>query len=298
MYELESIKDQRILYSYLNWGKGHLSRSIGVIRVLIQQGNTVIVAGESQDKSIIQSYFPSIEFIDFPGYPFQFSGKGNFTADLWKTRTELQKFILKEMEEVEKITVQHQPSLVISDHRYGFRSSIIPSIFITHQVQLALKWWQKPAQFIHRRYMSSFNHIWIMDDKKSSIAGKLSQNTLKNASFIGHFSRLEETNFPKDIILGVVNGPAPYNQQLLEKLVQNPTIDVIISPITHTDSRVIQAANWQEVDNYFHRAKKIYGYAGYSTIMDIVILKTQGALIPTPGQTEQVYLAKLHPRLS
>lgn len=297
MDELHSIKNQRIFYSYLNWGKGHLSRSIGLIRQLIVQGNTVIVAGEKQDREIIHSYFPTIEFIAFAGYPFQFSGKGNFTNDLWKSRRALNTFITEEQKKVETLAKQHSISLIVSDHRYGFRSKTIPSIFVTHQVQLALKWWQQPAQFTHHKMISAFTHVWIMDDRQCSLAGKLSKNTLKNATYIGHFSRFEVKNTLQEIELGVVNGPAPYNQQLLDKLVLNPTIDVIISSIPHSDSRVIRTHTWIEADEYFYRAKRIHSYAGYSTIMDIKQLNIEGNLFPTPGQTEQEYLKQLHPKI-
>lgn len=41
------------------------------------------------------------------------------------------------------------------------------------------------------------------------------------------------------------------------------------------------------------KAKHIYCRSGYSTIMDLYVLGvTNATLIPTPGQTEQVYLAE------
>lgn len=36
---------------------------------------------------------------------------------------------------------------------------------------------------------------------------------------------------------------------------------------------------------------------GYSSIMDIAVLGLQAAFVPTPGQTEQEYLAGLHHEL-
>ena len=45
-------------------------------------------------------------------------------------------------------------------------------------------------------------------------------------------------------------------------------------------------------DELMNRAKFIIARAGYTTIMDIVELNKKALLIPTPGQTEQEYLAK------
>jgi UDP-N-acetylglucosamine:LPS N-acetylglucosamine transferase len=39
------------------------------------------------------------------------------------------------------------------------------------------------------------------------------------------------------------------------------------------------------------KAELIIGRSGYSTVMDIAALQKKSILIPTPGQTEQEYLA-------
>jgi hypothetical protein len=295
MHDFESIKNQQVLLSFLNWGQGHLSRCIDVCRNLILQNNTIVVACTDEDFGILKSYVPSISYISFADYPFAFSGTGNFANDLWKSRKTLTEFIKWEQSEVEKLVKIHNIDIVVSDHRYGFRSTIKPSIFITHQVNLSLKWWQLPVQLIHKNWMNQFSSIWIMDDEQNSLAGKLSRKgKLKNAFYIGHFSRFEKKDGEKTMELGVCNGPYPYNLQLLDKLVQNPDLDVIISSIPHSDKRVVQPKSWKETDELFYKAKTIHSYCGYSTLMDLKRLGCHGNLIPTPGQTEQEYLYELH----
>lgn len=297
MCNFEEIKNQRILLSFLNWGKGHLSRCIDVCRRLNAQGNTIVVACGAADFEILKAYVPGVEHISFQNYPFHFSGKGDFTSDLLKSRKSLTDFIRWEQQEVEKLVTRHRFSLVVSDHRYGFYSKNTPSVFITHQVQLALKWWQFPAQFLHKKWMKKFNFTWIMDDDQHSLAGKLSRKgNLENTSYIGHFSRFENNSMvEKTIELGVCNGPHPYNRQLLEKLIQNTDLDFILSEIPHEDRRVISPKkNWQETDELFYRAKTIHSYCGYSTLMDLKRLNCTGNLTPTPGQAEQEYLYQLH----
>lgn len=296
MYNFEEIAGQQILLSFLNWGKGHLSRCIDVCRRLHKQGNTIIAACSDEDFSILHSYISSVEHISFPGYPFHFSGTGDFASDLWKSRTALNEFILWEQKEVEKLVQTRQIHLVISDHRYGFRSSSIPSIFITHQVNLALKWWQLPGQWLHKKWMKRFSYTWIMDEEHSPLAGKLSRKgNIKNASYIGHFSRFEERKAQERTIeLGVCNGPYPYDRQLLEQLLRDQKLKVILSSIPGDDKRVINPGTWKTEDELFYSAKTIHSYFGYSTLMDIKRLKCNGKLIPTPGQTEQEYLHQLH----
>ena len=45
---------------------------------------------------------------------------------------------------------------------------------------------------------------------------------------------------------------------------------------------------------YMQEAKEIVCRSGYSSIMDLYTIGRKAHLIPTPGQTEQIYLAEIH----
>jgi predicted glycosyltransferase len=55
--------------------------------------------------------------------------------------------------------------------------------------------------------------------------------------------------------------------------------------------RLLNHASDEEFVQLISRSKKLVCRGGYSTIMDLVSLKRTAVLIPTPGQTEQEYLA-------
>lgn len=293
--------NKHILFSCLNWGRGHLSRSIGVIRELITANNTIFFAGNEEQTSVINSYFPDITTFLINDYPFKFSGTGNFANDLFQSRTELVKHIGWEKNWVKKI-ISENPNvdLIISDHRYGFCHPTVKSVFMTHQVNLAISWWQFPAQFLHKLLYSVFNEVWILDDENNSLAGKLSKAPKNNKfKYIGHFSRFSELNTnEKSIQLGVVNGPHPYSDKLFNAFLEKPEIDTIIVPevlyYKSLDRRLVNALDWKESDSLFYSAKCIHSYCGYSTLMDIKILACDAEVKPTPGQLEQEYLYKLH----
>ncbi|MCO5258755.1 MAG: hypothetical protein M9916_01300 [Crocinitomicaceae bacterium] len=282
--------------SFLNWGKGHLSRSIDICRKLAGQNNQLFIACEWEDFLVLSEYISNTTHVSLANYPFQFSGSGNFAKDLWKSRKKLQQFMNFEQVELEKLVIQHAITLVVSDHRYGFYSKHVPSIFITHQLNLALKWWQFPAQYIHNNWLKAFSFIWIVDDEKERLAGRLSDNKKwKNSQYIGYFSRFDSTDAnSKTLKIGVCNGPYPYNQHLLHQLELNSSLDFIISSLPSNDKRVIHPNTWKEADVYFYQAIELHGYCGYSTLMDIQRLNCKGVLIPTPGQSEQEYLYRLH----
>ena len=48
----------------------------------------------------------------------------------------------------------------------------------------------------------------------------------------------------------------------------------------------------QELEDAFNASEFIIGRCGYTSVMEILALQKKSILIPTPGQTEQEYLAK------
>jgi UDP-N-acetylglucosamine:LPS N-acetylglucosamine transferase len=57
---------------------------------------------------------------------------------------------------------------------------------------------------------------------------------------------------------------------------------------------IVSHLNDRELTSAMQSAQLIICRSGYSTIMDLHALKCQALLVPTPGQTEQEYLAEFH----
>lgn len=294
------VNKERVLLSCLNWGKGHVARCIGLVEQLLNQDNELIIAGDVDQIAIFRIYFPSINYITIPSYPFDFKGNGNFTSDLWRSRKALLRFIDSETAMVQELVQEHSVSFVISDHRYGFYSKTVPSIFITHQLNLPLKWWQFPAQLIHIRSMNNFSLKWVMDEENKPLAGKLSaRNQHKNVFYIGHYSRFKNCHpsSEKESTVLVCNGPQPYDEQLLQKFMNVKDIKIIAPERVlkkYPSLKIQSSSNWKKCDELLMNATNIYAYCGYSTLMDSLFLKAKLELIPTKGQREQEYLFDLH----
>lgn len=296
------VNNQRILIACLNWGKGHVSRSIGLIHQLLNQDNQLFIAADIEQKKIFECYFPTVNYLKIPSYPFRFSGNGNFAVDIWKSRKNILKAIQIEQEQVENWVKEHDVSLVISDHRYGFRSKSSASIFVTHQLNLPITWWQKPVQWWHTIQLKKFKQIWVMDSNDSFLAGKLSKNKrFMNLEYIGYYSRfmfqLKVSETEKQLDLVVCSGPSPYDEQLLLVHLNDSKKLIICSPAlasNYPQTNVIAALNWIKIDELMLKARIIYSYSGYSTLMDVHFLKCQTKLSATIGQAEQTYLLDLH----
>ncbi len=293
----DDIKGKKIVISVLNWGFGHVSRSIGLIRQLKGQGNEVIFVGDEQQSEIIKQYFTEIQLIDHDGYSFNFRGKGRFAVDLFLSLPRLVKQFSKEKRRVEEIVFKEKPDLLISDHRYGFRSDIVPSIFVTHQLQLPIEWYQSAMQLWHKNLINRFDTVWVMDTKDSKFAGKLSASRgFDNVIYIGPYSRFmelpqeENKNKEVDTVL-IASGPDIYAQQLVDQY-GKPGVMVVCADSINTPEGVERfSGDWLRQDELIRNAKQIISRSGYSTIMDAQFLNTRFIIIPTPGQREQEYLS-------
>ena len=296
------IKKQRVLLSPLNWGMGHVSRCIGLIDILLRNDNTIFIACSADQQAIFQQYFKDITFIDHDGYPFEFGGKGKFSLDLLKSFSALKRRQNEEGAQVENYVDFFEIDCVISDHRYGFRSRKVNSIFLTHQLNLPVKWYERWVQNIHINYLRSFDEIWVLDTEDSKYAGKLSRNEDGlNVQYIGILSRfgkyvLKETKTIDSLI--VVSGPAIYAKQFLEQQLESFKTDeghnVLIAPKEILEALEIENSHpsndWLKCDDYFLSSKKLISRSGYSTLMDAICLEIPCEITATPGQAEQEYL--------
>lgn len=297
----KSIFEKNILFAALNWGNGHVARSIGLIQQLMVQNNAVTIACSVSQQEIFSVYFPNSNFLFIEDYPFSFSGKGNFSKDLWISRKKLKNHFKYESQWISETVSNYSFDYVISDHRYGFRSDRVHSIFLTHQLNLPLNWWQFPVKWVHTKLVKRFDELWVLDDVDSSLAGKLSVNSgFKNVHYIGFYSRfmLYEIKNQKEIDeLVICNGPHPYDEYLLLQFLKEDSKKIIASKRLaekYTSSQVYSSENWKECDALILNAKKIYSYCGYTTLMDLQYLKCEHELFPTKGQAEQAYLFNLH----
>ncbi|WP_146194211.1 glycosyltransferase [Brumimicrobium oceani] len=298
--------------SPLNWGLGHVSRTVPIIQWLLANENEVIICCDESQERFYRNYFPEIWYVPHAGYPFEFNGKGNWTLDILKNFSSLHLFLQEENRIMKQLVEKFNPDLIISDQRFGFVSKQVKSIIISHQLNLPVPKWNVFAKMWNRKLLSAFNEIWIPDNISQEYSGKLSNGKLKNKHFIGTCSRFKKTAIENSTsikaefeYLGIISGPLPYSKQLLDlfikKMTQSNQKAAVIVPEeifdTSLNSAIITAIpspSHTEFINLLLKSKTVISRAGYSTLMDLIATKNKGILIPTPGQSEQIYLSKLH----
>lgn len=281
---------------------GHVSRSIGLFQELEKNGNIIHIACNASQKNIFEEYFPSFQYINHEGYPFSFKGKGNFEVDLIRCFPMLRKRMSREEDEVVTYLSENKIDLILSDHRYSFINDGVQSVFITHQLNLPVKWYASFVQKWHERLLKKFDAIWVMDFENNSLAGDLSKNDKGlNVNYIGPYSRFmfqnDDIGESGNTVL-IASGPDIYAQQFIEErlpfLNKDETLVIAASSIETPNEWERVSSNWKEQDKIILNASKIISRCGYSTIMDLHFLQKPFEMYPTRGQAEQEYLAGLN----
>ena len=310
----KSLQKPRILVVPLDWGLGHATRCIPIINELLANGCDVWLAGEGLQEALLGAEFPGIPFLSLPGYRVQYSRTKK--ALLWKMLIQLPRIlaaIKKENNWLKKMVAEHRFDAVISDSRFGIHHQNIPCVFITHQLNIKSpigKWAEKFLQRWNYHYINRFSECWVPDhEDENNLAGELSHPAVKPKTplkYLGPVSRLERHPFPeiKNYLLIILSGPEPQRSilenKIIDEIVHYPATTAIVRglPSSHLiipSTGTIKFYNHlptKEMNEEMEKAEWVIGRCGYSTVMDLVKLQKKSILIPTPGQTEQEYLAK------
>lgn len=304
----------RILVVPLDWGLGHATRCIPVIYELIKQNSEVWLAGEGAQEVLLKKEFPNLPFLPLKGYRVKYSSSRlGFFLSIFSQLPRLFKTIKQENNWLKKVVNEYQFEAVIADNRYGLSHSSIPSVFITHQLTIKTpfgKWSEQILQKINYRFINRFSECWIPDEKKENgFAGELSHPVTIPAIpvyYTGILSRLKnnKTKEEKNHLVISLSGPEPQRTLLENKIVNeiahyHGTATVVrglpaASGLIPSSNDIIfyNHLGSEDFNKEIEKADYVISRSGYSTVMDILTLEKKSILIPTPGQTEQEYLAK------
>lgn len=306
---------KKILICPLNWGLGHASRCVPIIDSLLKSGHTPIIAADKAPLVFLKKSFPNVETIKLPGFEPAYS-KGN--SQVFKLMTLIPgalRDFKKEHDDIETIVKERNIDIVISDNRFGCWSRNAHSIFITHQLHIQTpkfwRWTYPIINTINRNYIRHYDELWIPDTQEEpSLSGILSHpaDAKIKTKYIGLLSRFsEEAEEKKKEIdyLVILSGPEP-QRTILENIILEQAQDVdgkIVvlrakpnqNELPHNTPSNVTFFNHAD-DKLFteliSKSKNIICRGGYSSLMDLVKLNRNAYLVPTPGQTEQEYLAQ------
>lgn len=308
----------KILIAPLNWGLGHATRCIPIIEHYLQQGHQVILAGDGDSLLLLQQRFPSLTSIDFPPLKLHYTSNPQQLGFYIRAIFSLMRATLADHYHLQQLLAREHFDLIISDNRFGLYTRDTQSIYITHQLYpilpKRLKIFQPLARAIHACIYKRYHQVWVPDyaDPLSNLSGQLSHGGHfdQNAKYIGPLSRFQGSKSSKGSkgskVLALLSGLEPqrsiFEKELLERFAHSEENLLLVRGKVSAPKTTIQRANITiipsisdaELVSAAKQANKIIARSGYSTIMDLEALGVldKAEFHPTPGQSEQEYLAE------
>ncbi|MDO9593888.1 MAG: glycosyltransferase [Lutibacter sp.] len=289
---------------------GHATRCIPIINALLKANYEPVLASDGDALLLLQKEFPLLQSIELPSYNIKYPKNGkNLRFKLLLQLPAIISAIKKERKTVSELIKKENIAGIISDNRFGVFSKEVPSVYITHQLNVLSGKTTFITSKIHQQLIKKFDECWVPDMEGnpnfSGDLGHLKKHHL-NLKYIGILSRFQpkELEIKYDLLL-LLSGPEPQrnlleNKLLLELKDFNGKI-LMVRGVLKSTSEIKAPVNFiivnyllaNELEDAINQSDLVISRSGYSTIMDFTALGKKAFFIPTPGQFEQEYLAKM-----
>ena len=267
-------------------------------------------AGNDHQQTFVAGLFPQIIFHDLPGYEVSYGRRALLPAIAQQLPGLIGK-VRREHAWLVDLVRNERIDGIISDNRYGLWHPQVPSVILTHQAEIQTglgAWADSLLRSIHYRFLRRFSECWIVDvPGADNLGGRLSHpdRMPPRARYIGWISQLTPAiqAAGEHHLLILLSGPEPQRTMLSDKLwLQACGLKIQVAFVEGDASAVrgdvpVHIRHFPRVagaalQDLLERASLVVCRSGYSTLMDLLLLRKKAILIPTPGQTEQEYLAR------
>lgn len=299
---------KKILFCVLNWGLGHASRSVPVIQNLINQGNHLTLASDGNALSLLRKEFPLLHSVELPAYDITYKYE-SIALNMAMQARKFLKAIKKENAFVEVLVAEHHIEQIVSDNRFGCYHNKVPSVFMTHQIRLmhSKKLLQATGTAFNTGLIEKFDICWVPDYANvENLSGEMSRNVelripIDYISPQSRFDKIPLKDNPKFKSLSILSGPEPQRTVLEEKIIvqlkqlegQHAIVSGVNNPVVIEENiSIFGLLDQKQLSELIAESVFLISRSGYSSIMDYEAMGRKAILIPTPGQTEQIYLAK------
>ncbi len=323
------MKQTSICISPIDWGLGHATRCITLIRALESLGFKIFIASEGKHEIILREAIPNATFLSLRGYRIRYTkNRALLIPAIIFQLPKIIRAIINEYFWLKREAKIHDFDLIISDNRFGFFHKKIKSVFITHQLELQtpFAWSTRLNQIITYGFLNKYTACWVADmQPPNNLSGVLAnpgkppitpiwymnclsrllhktsdeKNELINANTHNEINKENKIKF-----LGIVSGPEP-QRTLLENILwqQGNDLDIpfviaaglpddkLYNKIT-SRGYLYHHLNGSDLKTQINKAEYIICRGGYTTLMELIPFKKKLIFIPTPGQTEQEYLGR------
>ena len=304
----DGYKIMKILFGVFDWGLGHATRDIPLITELLKRNEVHVISTGSALK-ILKDYFKNkCKYYDVPSIYPPYTKTPFFQINFALSCPKMIRSLKYARSKAEKI-INEGFDKVISDCRYDIYDNPENSYLINHQLRFKTPFGlERLFEIWLASRMRKYKYIIVPDFERKNLSGKLSHNlryiNTDKIKYIGILSHLKKIDISEDIEYFIsLSGPEP-QRTILEKKI-TPKLSQLSGKIVIAggdpgaesshffgNAEFHSFLNKQQQENIANRAKFIITRSGYTSIMELAELNKKNVLfLPTPGQTEQEYLA-------
>ena len=193
----------KVLVAPLDWGLGHATRCVPVVREFLREGAEVELAVVKANAKFFREVFPELRQRIAPSYNIVYPKHGyNMAFWLLKNSLHLNAVMRYEHHFAEEMVERHGYDVLFSDNRFAFYSKNAYSIYMTHQRRIAFPQafsaFEGVGTMWHANIMRKFDEVWVPDlEFFPGFAGSLSHSGAtpgdKPMRYVGLLSRFSET---------------------------------------------------------------------------------------------------------
>lgn len=306
----------RILYAIGSWGLGHAVRSLPVLEALRGAGCELTVVSSGRALLLLRRELGGdAAFLDWPHVPHTV-GRGALEFYL-RSAAAVPAFLRVmtwERAQTRALLRRRRFDRIVSDNRYGVQDPGVPSFHITNSVRFlapgrmqAIEWLLEAFNY---RWFRTLRRVVVPDTQEDALAGDLAHGLRifppRLLAYVGILTPIRARPVAPDLDAFIsISGPEP-QRSILERIVRDQLPRLpgrIVVALGRPEAPGAERVGTAEVygflergaqEEMFNRARVVAGRPGFSTISAVAEVGRRALFIPTPGQTEQVYLAAYH----
>jgi hypothetical protein len=198
----------KVLIAPLNWGLGHATRCIPLVRQYLSNGDEVVLAGDGESLMLLQRHFPQLRVINLPSLELRYTTNAQQRGFYLRAIPALLRFTIADHYYLrQQLAIEHF-DLIISDNRFGLFTRQTRCVYITHQLYVRLprrlRIFQPLARAIHACVLKRYHEVWVPDyaNMEESLAGELCHGGRfdMHVKYIGPLSRFASSEgTPKEL---------------------------------------------------------------------------------------------------
>lgn len=309
----------KILFAVQDWGLGHATRDLILIRALLDEGHSVTVLSYGYAMQLLRSElgdrcrYRTLGDIAKPFSRRAFWSQARMVLSVPRNLLTVR----RERAFVHELWQRDRFDRIVSDNRFGVWLPDVPTYHLTHSLRQIAPRRFRPLETLmeagQRALLAGCRKILIPDQEAGGgLAGDLCHDPScrwgnGRVEYLGILSSLSRRAVPQDVDYFIsISGPEP-QRSIFERIVlaQAPQLEgrvVVALGRAGAPDSVLEGGriavhgylNRSRQEEMMNRARLVVSRSGYTTLMELAELGRRALVVPTPGQTEQEYLASYH----